>query len=256
MGVFGLTGHCNEHVSAASTLENLSEISRERKARGDPAPALIVDGYGLLHIIFEEVMPGWQWILGGEFYLLDARLREWIGRLNGAGLEVIFTFDPAQGTEQEDRESNEEGRKANEMKKRFAEKCAEIGKVVRLIHEGEELGDWSDKEVGVKWQLPHFSRWQTLSTLKSLGIPPPPCPPVFPSSARAFIPVDTCHLRADGVLRSSTRTDHCTFHPAADAHANTACLLQNLFSSSPYPPLVNTPIHIYTHNHTQSHTIA
>lgn len=180
MGVFGLTGYCNDNVSACSTAENLSAISREMCKSG-AKPSLIVDGNALLHVLFEEVMPGWQWVLGGEFALLDARLREWVGRLTGAGFDVVYTFDPAQGTEEENRDENEEGRKAHELKKRFAEKCGEIGKIMRLIHEGEELGEWSDNEIGVKWQLPNFSRWQALSTLASLGKTPgfPISPPAI-----------------------------------------------------------------------------
>jgi hypothetical protein len=40
---------------------------------------------------------------------------------------------------------------------------------MRLLQEGEALGEWSDDAVGIKFQLPSISRWQAVHTFNSAG---------------------------------------------------------------------------------------
>lgn len=95
MGVFGLTSFCDQNASAASTVVNLTEVGREAQERGGPKPILLLDGACLVHTSVSESMPGWQWILGGEFALMDAFIREWVERLTNAGFELVFILDPS-----------------------------------------------------------------------------------------------------------------------------------------------------------------
>jgi len=192
MGIYGLTWHCNQFVGSASRLEDLGEVSCRYKEAGLGQPLLIVDGYALLHELLQPEMPGWQWTLGGEYTMLDTKLRKWIGRLRMAGVDIVFTFDPSHGTEEEEEgEVRREGRKDQETRSRFAERCAGISKIMSLIHEGEELGDWSEEDMGVAWQLPPLSRWQAIVTLEALGDgqPSPPSPANDPSPPFHFLPV-------------------------------------------------------------------
>lgn len=130
MGVFGLSGFCSNHVSSASTEENLSSVARARREEGKAGTAVVVDGFGLMHALFERCMPGWQWSLGGEYLFLDAVLREWVKGLTNGGLSVVMCFDPAHGTEQD--EEGHKGRKDYELISRFKERCAMLDKVDEL----------------------------------------------------------------------------------------------------------------------------
>jgi hypothetical protein len=44
--------------------------------------------------------------------------------------------------------------------------------VMQLLQEGEDIGEWSDEAVGIRFQLPPISRWQALDTCKSAGALP------------------------------------------------------------------------------------
>lgn len=110
--------------------ENLSSVARARREEGKAGTAVVVDGFGLMHALFERCMPGWQWSLGGEYLFLDAALREWVEGLTKGGLSVVMCFDPAHGTEHD--EEGHKGRKDYELISRFKERCAMLDKVDEL----------------------------------------------------------------------------------------------------------------------------
>jgi hypothetical protein len=127
MGIFGLTRWCNENKDTASERVNLTAFSRSQSDQGRPAPVLFVDGFGLLHNVFEKILPGWQWSLGGEYGALDIALKSWLERFTNAGVSVVICFDPSQGTEPE--ENLHKGRKDYELEQRFKERCLAFEKV-------------------------------------------------------------------------------------------------------------------------------
>ena len=127
MGIFGLTRWCTENKETASEYVNLSEFSRIELEQGRPKPVVYVDGFGLLYQVFEKVLPGWQWSLGGEYAALDLALKQWIDRFTKAGVAVCICFDPSQGTESQ--QDVHKGRKDYELERRFKERCEAFAKV-------------------------------------------------------------------------------------------------------------------------------
>ncbi len=123
MGIFGLTSWCKEKRDIASTRVNLTQWSESEALEGRSRPVLFIDGYGLLYKVFQQVLPGWQWALGGEFAAFDIALQNWLHRMKDGKVSVCLCFDPARGTEMHC------GRKEYEMEQRFKQRCMAFAKV-------------------------------------------------------------------------------------------------------------------------------
>jgi hypothetical protein len=130
MGIFGLTSWCRDKKDLASERVNLTEFSRTELSEGRSRPVLFVDGFGLLYDVFQKVLPGWQWALGGEYAALDSALKNWLDRLTNGGVSVCICFDPSRGTESE--QEIHKGRKEYEMETRFKERCLAFAKVLLI----------------------------------------------------------------------------------------------------------------------------
>ena len=93
MGVWALTSFCNESRDASNPV-NLTQLSREQVAAGQPCLTLIVDGIGFFHKIFEQACPGWEWMLGGNYPTMATALQEYVTRLRLGGVELVLASHP------------------------------------------------------------------------------------------------------------------------------------------------------------------
>ena len=89
MGVFASTRFCDDSAEAWQPV-NLTEISAQQVAEGQPRLTLVVDGLCLFHVLFEEATcPELEWIAGRNDAVLAAALESYVLRLRQGGVDIV-----------------------------------------------------------------------------------------------------------------------------------------------------------------------
>ncbi|KAJ1489954.1 hypothetical protein T484DRAFT_3409228 [Baffinella frigidus] len=167
MGVSFLERFVRENRHVATRRICLSELAAQRAANGEPRLQLFLDGTAFLYSVLSDpaLGPCWEWAIGGEFGIMAGAVRERVQLLHAAGIDLVFTQDPAHGATDASDDMNPE------KAARFEECCHNISRLMSLLSSDARLEEWEEKEVGVQWKKPNMASDQLLMTLEDMRVP-------------------------------------------------------------------------------------